>query len=147
MKRRNSVIFDLDGTLALIDHRRHLVEGENKNWPLFYKSCINDKPNKKLIDILSLLFHENKIVIYSGRSDEVRLETMNWLSYYNIPYDTLRMRFEGDFTPDEVLKKSWLDIDYQDKRLIVCVFDDRDKVVKMWRDQGLLCCQVAPGDF
>jgi len=27
------------------------------------------------------------------------------------------------------------------------VFDDRDKVVKMWRNQGLRCCQVAEGDF
>lgn len=30
---------------------------------------------------------------------------------------------------------------------IAMVFDDRDKVVAMWRRQGLTCLQVAPGDF
>jgi hypothetical protein len=30
---------------------------------------------------------------------------------------------------------------------IVCVFDDRQKVVDMWRDMGLTCMQVAPGNF
>ena len=33
-------IFDLDGTLALIDHRRHLVEGETKDWPAFFRACM-----------------------------------------------------------------------------------------------------------
>ena len=27
------------------------------------------------------------------------------------------------------------------------VLDDRDQVVEMWRDMGLPCFQVAPGDF
>jgi hypothetical protein len=27
------------------------------------------------------------------------------------------------------------------------VLDDRDQVVRMWRDLGLTCAQVAPGDF
>ena len=30
---------------------------------------------------------------------------------------------------------------------ILCVFDDRTKVVNMWRENGLSCFQVAPGDF
>ena len=33
------------------------------------------------------------------------------------------------------------------KEDIFCIFDDRDKVVKMWREEGLTCMQVAPGDF
>ena len=33
------------------------------------------------------------------------------------------------------------------KDRILCVFDDRTKVVNMWRDNGLSCFQVAPGDF
>jgi hypothetical protein len=30
---------------------------------------------------------------------------------------------------------------------VFLVVDDRDKVVKMWRDLGLNTFQVAPGDF
>ena len=48
--------------------------------------------------------------------------------------------------PDEKLKKSWLtDLTKPDR--VMCVFDDRDKVVKMWRDNGLTCFQVAEGAF
>lgn len=30
---------------------------------------------------------------------------------------------------------------------ILCVLDDRNKVVKMWRELGLTCLQMAEGDF
>jgi hypothetical protein len=46
--------------------------------------------------------------------------------------------------PNEELKRQWI----QEYKLedIICVFDDRTKVVNMWRDLGLTCFQVAPGD-
>ena len=50
----------------------------------------------------------------------------------------------------KALKQHWLDdlFPIDSKRLdIVCVFDDRDKVVDMWRKNGLTCMQVAPGNF
>ena len=60
----------------------------------------------------------------------------------------LRMRKQGDYTPDEVLKKQWFDeLSTHDRMRLMCVFDDRDKVVKMWRDEGVACFQVAPGEF
>jgi len=50
-----------------------------------------------------------------------------------------------DFTPDEELKRRWI----QEYKLedIMGVFDDRTKVVNMWRDLGLTCFRAAPGDF
>ena len=30
---------------------------------------------------------------------------------------------------------------------VLGVFEDRDRVVKMWRDLGITCFQVAEGDF
>jgi len=35
----------------------------------------------------------------------------------------------------------------EDKSRLVAVFDDRDRVVKMWRDVGVTCFQVADGEF
>ena len=29
----------------------------------------------------------------------------------------------------------------------VLVFEDRDRVVQMWRDAGLKCLQVKPGEY
>ena len=58
------------------------------------------------------------------------------------------MRRAGDFTPDEVLKRKWYEeLGSHDKARLVAVFDDRDKVVAMWRSIGVACFQVAPGKF
>jgi hypothetical protein len=56
------------------------------------------------------------------------------------------MRPEKDYTPDDALKHKWLmELGGPDK--IFCVFDDRQKVVDMWRSHGITCFQVAPGKF
>ena len=57
------------------------------------------------------------------------------------------MREKGDHRGDEIVKKEIYDNQIKPIYDVMCVFDDRDKVVKMWRDEGLLCCQVYYGDF
>jgi hypothetical protein len=58
------------------------------------------------------------------------------------------MRKAGDFTPDEQLKATWLsEIEPPEYKRLTAVFDDRDKVVAMWRAAGVPCFQVAPGAF
>lgn len=59
----------------------------------------------------------------------------------------LLMRNKRDFRPDEVIKKEIFEKEIDPKYNVICVFDDRDKVVKMWRDLGILCNQVYYGDF
>ena len=152
MRGKNIVIFDLDGTLALIDHRRHLVEGKTKDWKAFYAACVDDVPNLPVIAALeSFARAGKKIVIFSGRSDEVRPQTVDWLheNMAGMPFSLrLVMRREGDFTPDDDLKRQWLnDPNIINRDAVLCVFDDRNKVVQMWRDEGIPCFQVAPGDF
>lgn len=150
-------IFDLDGTLALIDHRRHLVDGKEKNWPAFYAACVDDLPNMPVVLALQTLRRGGaECWVWSGRSDEVRTQTYAWLRNYDLlqsPWmlpapEHFKMRKEGDFTPDEKLKFGWLaDLEPPERDRITGVFDDRDKVVKMWREAGVSCFQVAPGEF
>lgn len=185
---RDLVIFDLDGTLALIDHRRHLVEGGvctscfgslvcpkaaslpapvdvpcpkcrgtgrlKPDWPAFFRACVDDEPNLPVIAAL----HAHRaaghhVMIVSGRSDEVRAETEAWLfeHVFTRPgeYVTFApiMRNAGDYTPDDVLKRQWLDDGTIPRDRVLCAYDDRDKVVAMWRAAGVPCFQVAPGDF
>lgn len=164
---KNIIIFDLDGTLALIDHRRHLVEKRmlqdvngfifadpnwKPDWDKFYDLCDEDSPNIPVIEVYNGFYtspHTDWIIyIFSGRSETVRGKTTEWLNYNNvfIPEEHLLMRPDKDFTPDEELKKKWLQqIGGPDK--VFCVFDDRDKVVAMWRSLGITCFQVAPGNF
>jgi hypothetical protein len=151
-------IFDLDGTLALIEHRRHFVDRERgkQDWRGFYKACVEDQPNEPVIQTMVRLARAGAdIWIFSGRGDEVRAETVDWLAQHThfSPWDfddsvPLLMRAEGDYTPDDVLKKQWLDaMLVDDRRRLVAVFEDRDRMVKMWRANGVPCFQVAPGEF
>lgn len=147
-------IFDLDGTLALIEHRRHFVEGERKDWAAFYAACDQDVPNKPVIATMNRLHQANaEVWIFSGRSDEVRYKTVRWLLTHTNLTDwdantCLHMRRADDYTPDDVLKKRWLyDMLTDDRQRLVAVFEDRDRMVKMWRANGVPCFQVAIGDF
>lgn len=142
-------IFDLDGTLALIEHRRHFVENRANRWKEFFAACVDDAPNTPVIEVLlSLLWNESDVLIFSGRSDEVRKETEDWLDKHVTHGLALRMRKKGDYTPDDVLKRQWLDeLSPADRHRLVAVFDDRNRVVKMWRAAGVPCFQVADGEF
>ena len=151
-------IFDLDGTLALIEHRRHFVEGEKKDWPAFFAACIDDKPNWPVIAIFRALRKSGaEIWIWSGRSDEVKKETIEWLRKYelmsNAPAcfyspESFKMREKGDHRPDTSLKYGWLaELEPPERGRIAAVFDDRDRLVEMWRNAGIPCLQVAKGDF
>ena len=58
------------------------------------------------------------------------------------------MRRAGDYMPDDELKMHWLtEMSRADRSRLVAVFDDRAKVVRMWRSLGVACFQVAPGEF
>jgi hypothetical protein len=146
---KDCFIFDLDGTLADCEHRRHLVEAGK--WDEFYLACDQDKPMDHIVKVASILADAcYPIFILSGRSDIAREKTETWLRNLNGSvscYDRLYMRKHGDYTPDDVLKKQWLDEIRAEGWNVVMAFDDRDKVVAMWRANGVPCAQVAPGDF
>ena len=46
-------IFDIDGTLMNIDHRRHFVEGETKDWKSFEENIKYDSVNTKLNNLFT----------------------------------------------------------------------------------------------
>ena len=155
-------IFDLDGTLALIEHRRHFVDSTDgkKDWRGFFAACVDDVPNFPVIRTLQALRKSGaEIWIWSGRSDEVRSETIEWLHRHGCADTSMwaksfgaperfRMRKAGDHQDDVALKYGWLsEIEPPEWNRLTAVFDDRDRVVQMWRDAGVTCFQVAPGDF
>jgi phosphoserine phosphatase len=150
-------IFDLDGTLALIQHRRHFVERERgkQDWKGFYAACVDDEPHSPVLRVMESLRQTGaEIWIFSGRSDEVRKQTMAWLAAHtsfmvqDLVGPILTMRAAGDYTPDDALKRGWLEgMLPEDRNRPQCAFDDRDRVVKMWRAAGVTCLQVAEGEF
>ena len=151
MKKDKIVIFDLDGTLALIDDRRDLSTKDNGkfDWDVFFNpdNISLDLPNQPVIDMANLLHKQGfRIFILSGRSDVTHQATVNWLNDNGVWWDHLVMRPQNQlYLPDNDLKQGWLDTIGKDN--VAMVFDDRNQVVDMWRQNGLTCFQVADGDF
>jgi uncharacterized HAD superfamily protein len=143
------VIVDIDGTLADCEHRRAFASKEKFDWYTFLREDLikQDKviePVKEIVN--NFYFDDYEIILVSGREDIFRTITEEWLSINRIKYSKLFMRKEKDYRPDTVIKKEIFDNELKDKD-VFCVIDDRNCVVKMWRELGLLCLQVADGNF
>ena len=173
------IVFDLDGTLANIEHRLHHIRDGNNNWQAFFDACDKDRVIQSTAYLLNALVSRHLesshvVEIWSGRSvgpdNRVACKTMKWL-IDNLPLAgghcdrfclsldprrhffkmshlvVVRMRDHGDYTSDDELKWRWLQDARREGQGPDLVFDDRQKVVDMWRRKGVTCFQVAEGNF
>ncbi|MFY7889631.1 MAG: AAA family ATPase [Spirosomataceae bacterium] len=135
----SAIICDLDGTLAIINDRNAFDA----------KSCERDLLNIPVAEIVKT-YHQKgvKIILMTGREDNARSQTTNWLIYNRIPYNALYMRASGDMRKDAVVKRELYEKHVKDQFYIHFVLDDRNQVVDLWRlELGLPCLQVNYGDF
>lgn len=131
----DAIICDLDGTLALISDRS----------PYDAANCGRDIVNEP---VRSILQTSGKAVLFvSGREDKFKPQTLAWLEKHNISFDSIYMRRSGDLRKDSIVKKEIYDEFIVDNYNVAFVLDDRDQVVRVWRDLGLTCLQVDYGDF
>jgi hypothetical protein len=88
------------------------------------------------------------LIFLSGRSNVCREETMVWLhKHVQVGARPLFMRRRNDYRSDTKIKEEIFWQFIAPSWAIRGVLDDRDSVVTMWRRLGLVCLQVAPGDF
>ena len=128
------VICDIDGTLAYSPERSVYD----------YKKVDQDLPNKKLIEVLQRL--NLPVVILSGRESNCQKETVDWLIKNNIPVRLFGMRKEGDMREDSIIKEELYNEGVKGKYNVLCVFDDRPRVIRMWKKLGLMVCDVSRQD-
>ena len=129
----SAIICDIDGTLALLNGRN----------PYDASSCENDELNT----VVASLLKGKTVLLVSGREDKYKEQTEKFLSKHHIEYSNLWMRATGDFRKDAMIKAEIFNSKIRGKFNIEFVLDDRNQVVKMWRNMGLTCLQVADGDF
>ena len=148
MRDKQTIIFDVDGTIADVEHRRHFVNGNN-DWDSFRKETVNDTPVQWVCDIAKRFIAQgDEVAFFSARNESEREITEKQISdWIGDGHKGVFLRPDDDFTPDDVFKSELADkfIDMGGK--IDLIFDDRQKVVDMWRDKGFTVVQVADGDF
>lgn len=167
-RTKDTIICDLDGTIALDDARaeQYLRKphaencrwwqgdaptcecGWERDWDSYFAACKDDEPNWPVIDIIRLFWEDGyNIRILTGRKDSVREQTEAWLRKHAVPYHTLLMRPTENRTDDHILKPMMAFAQGWYKEITLFILEDRQRVVDAWRSLGYTCFQVAPGNF
>ena len=140
-------IFDIDGTLAIIDHRLHWIQTKPKNWKAFYSAAHEDEVHLPIASIMKdLAFAQNTIVIATARNEKYRDDTAEWLQVNGLNvYDGLYMRKKKDFRPDYVVKSEM--IGHITKRFGFpdIWFDDKEDVINELKKEGVFTIHVGRG--
>lgn len=150
------IISDLDGTLALFGNRRNPYDAS--------KCDIIDEVNKPIQDIIQTYWNlasspslkliaeprVSKVFFFSGRTDLWVDATKRFLANkarFDVDIQNqffkLVMRQEGDRRPDEIVKREMYDANIAGQYNVHTVFDDRLKVIKMWKNLGLPVMNVG----
>ncbi|WP_442935118.1 phosphatase domain-containing protein [Micromonospora sp. CPCC 206061] len=139
-----AVLFDVDGTLAL--------RGDGPGVRAFYHwhRVGEDQPNPAIVELAQTIAAagRHRIIVMSARDSVCRPETEEWLEDHNIPFDDLHMRAPRDNRKDAIVKQELYRQHIEGRYDVAFVVDDRNQVVRMWRDVlGLTVLQCADGDF
>lgn len=166
---KDCIIFDIDGTLADVKHRRHFLGTHGKpNWDGFFDAMVDDPPIASVCRLAGMISYrcdeiknwaeqgmdagpEISIFICSGRPDSHRKQTEDWLrehvsELYHFSTAVL-MREAGDTRSDVVVKREMLAGIRGQGYEPLFVVDDRQRVVDMWREEGITCLQCDASDW
>lgn len=150
---RLAVVTDLDGTLCNDGHRQHLAKA--KQWDEFHGLLANDEPWQDVRNAINALSVHFDIIALTARNERYRTETMAWLHRHMCSVDVLLMRPDNNFDSSEIIKERLLAEHFGGEGAsiensvgsILCMLEDRDKVVEHWRNLGFRCWQVQPGGY
>jgi len=155
---KHVIICDIDGTIADVRHRLHYIQNEDgtkkkkPDWDAFHAACVDDKPFLDVIRVVDALrigtcgcgYGRLDLYFLSGRNDVARKQTEKWLDDHEFPhYKALVMRKAGDRRPDTEIKLEMIRQLGLTPNDVLCIFDDRQCVVDMWRANGYRVMQVA----
>lgn len=134
-----AILVDIDGTVAVMSDRS----------PYDMSRVHLDEPNEAVIAAVRAMQAAGHTIIFcSGRTDDGRAATEAWLqTHVGVPHAGLFMRRTGDQRKDSVVKREIFEKELREHWHVVAVFDDRNQVVRMWRQLGLPVFQVAEGNF
>lgn len=138
-----AIICDIDGTIA--DHGN---ERGHFDWHLVH----TDSAIMPIVRLVRLLQQHHEVCFVTGREESCREATSAWLAqHFDFGVENaslnLFMRSTGDHRDDTIVKRELYEFLIKPWADVELVLDDRDKVVAMWRELGLVCLQTRPGLF
>lgn len=138
----SALIVDIDGTLADLSHRSPYSQNAD--------DYAKDGVFEDVVRLVSELSETHHIICVSGRSEEFRSVTTDWLiEQALVRPDELHMRSLDEakqMVPDDIVKSGIFDTLIAGRYNVVGVIDDRPRVLRMWRAKGLTTFAVGPQD-
>ncbi|MEV5508545.1 hypothetical protein [Streptomyces orinoci] len=132
---RPLAVFDLDGTLADVRHRLHLVRGVPRDWDAFFAAAPADPPLDEGVRLALACARHSELAYLTGRPESCREDTVDWLARHSLPAGRLLMRPEGDRRPARTLKPELLR-GLAAQRPVTAVVDDDRQVCAAYEAAG-----------
>lgn len=136
------VVFDFDGTLIDLDPVAHLMG----DWDAFHTASFDCPPRERVVELARRFQLITEFVVITGKPERYRPKLLSWLRLQGLQPDEVLMRPNDSHMPDAELKPAliydWAGPGWKDR--LLCVIEDRDKMVDAWRSEGVLCLQAAP---
>ena len=151
------VVFDLDGTIADVRHRMHHIKPNPSHDPvtgkrvprrydLFHAACGQDGVIHPVAQIYEDFVRnpDVTVIVLSGRDHSEYDKTVYWFQTRGLLLpDELILKQGDQMVPDTEQKARIADeLEAKYGRKISMVFDDRDRVVKMWKERGTFVFNV-----
>jgi len=151
------VVFDLDGTIADVRHRMHYIRPNpavdpvtgkkvKRRFDLFHAACVDDG----VIEPVAALYRrfvadpDVTVVVLSGRDHATLDATVDWFDRMGLPQPDELLLKQGDQGLPDVEQKRVRANQLENKygRPIDMVFEDRQRVVAMWKERGTFVFDV-----
>jgi len=127
------ILCDIDGTLSN-SFKRRIFD---------FPACINDELYFPVWSVLNKYEGKVDVIIMSGRGEECRTETEQWLKNKHIVYKHLYMRKARDNRSDVIIKTELFEEHIRDKFTPMFVIDDRPCVLEeVWQRLGIFTFNV-----
>lgn len=129
-----SIIVDIDGTVA-----------RNVGRPPFdWDRVGEDLPIVEITNLVKMYSQADyKIIFSTGRSEDCRDITTQWLKKHVVQSFELLMRPKDNYEPDRDIKKRMFFDEIEPNYNVDFVIDDRRQVVNLWTDIGVKVLNVG----
>lgn len=147
--RRTVAALDIDGVVADVRHRLHLVQPGT--WAEFFAAAPDDPLLPTGAAVAERLAQHHDIVWLTGRPEHTRAATAAWLASHGLPGGALLMHPERaiDPRPTRAIKREHVaELENAGSRVVVVV-DDDPRIVDAFRADGVHCllatwCPYSP---
>jgi len=133
-------IFDIDGTVALNNHRKF------SDYSKLHLDIINDAV-LHVVKGLQALDKGIFILAITSRPFESGLDTVDWCTKHNLIFDSIFTRKAGDTRTDTEVKREIYTEHIKGKFHVVAVFEDRKRNLDMWKEEGLFIFDCSQDPF